>query len=363
MSTGTRERAADVLGAPVGASAAEVAAAFLGGLPAVGFVPTAARVAALNTLAGTNAPEGDGSGLSAEVEEFARRFWSLAPAERGTVWARLSRRAEGGPSAARLLDLRAGLDVPADPVSDPTAEEVAALARELFVLPPGARAVRRNGWLLANADRHAELVRGAAALARQRPALTALDPVLAARLTRAFDAAAFAEAANAEPLPQLPREPSRPTAASLAEEAALDPDGRDAGAATVSAARGGVGRALFFFGLFALWVMAKACGGLVSPPTDTPPPDQPPDLPGGPNAPPGHGDWTAPGMPDAGAAGPVQPTAPPRGGGVFLAPGVIEECRRYEREGGTKPVAYDIWVRSGRPADGRIPPFGAGAKP
>src|SRR5262245_59425749 len=101
MSSGTRERAAGVLGGPVGA---EVAVAFLAGLPAAGFVPTDARVAALNALAGTNIPE-DGSALAGEVEEFARRFWLLVPAERGAEWAGLARRAENGPLAARLLDL------------------------------------------------------------------------------------------------------------------------------------------------------------------------------------------------------------------------------------------------------------------
>src|SRR5262245_31946839 len=170
MSTAARERAA------------EAAAEFLAGLPAVGFVPPDARVAALNALAGTDVPEDGGSGLAAEVEEFARRFWSLEPADRGAAWAGLARRAENSPLAGRVLDLRPGLDVPSEPVSDPSAEEVAALARELFVLPAGERAVRRNEWLLANAERHHELVRGAAALARQRPALVPLDPVLAARL-------------------------------------------------------------------------------------------------------------------------------------------------------------------------------------
>jgi hypothetical protein len=203
-----RTRAAEVLRVPTGAPPADAAAAFLAALPAAGFVPDAEAVAAVNVLAGTAAPVEDDAapGLSVRdaVDGFARRFWSLDPAARTAEWTALRLWAASHPAASRLLDLEPGLSVTADPLPDPIAEEVAAVFRELFVLPPRERAVRRNEWLLANAHRHVILVCAAASLRERNPALWNLEPVLAGRLKLDFKAAEFAAAAHAEPLLRMP---------------------------------------------------------------------------------------------------------------------------------------------------------------
>jgi hypothetical protein len=207
MSTEARSRAAEVLGLPPDAPAEVATSAFLAGLPAAGFVPPGAAVAALNTLAGTALPADGESNLRAEVEEFAARFWSLEPAGRLAAWHALGNRSPDEAASARLLALQPGLGVTTTPQGDPLAEEVAVLARELFVLPPRQRAIRRNEWLLASAGRHRELTAAAAGLAQTEPALAALEPVLFARLSPQFDAAGFARSATAEPLPAPPGEP------------------------------------------------------------------------------------------------------------------------------------------------------------
>src|SRR5262245_18695075 len=117
MSTQVRSRAAEVLGVPGDAAADAVAAAFLAGLPAAGLVPPGSTVAALNTLADAALPADGQADLRAEVEDFARRYWSLSPAGRSAAWQALINRCPDEPTAARLLSLRAELYVVTTPQS------------------------------------------------------------------------------------------------------------------------------------------------------------------------------------------------------------------------------------------------------
>ncbi|MBN9123091.1 MAG: hypothetical protein J0I06_28785, partial [Planctomycetes bacterium] len=167
--------------------------------PGDDFLPPVERVAAVNSLAGAGAPVRRDADverlLRDEVEALAARFWALAPGDRLLAWADLSRR---GAAPVRLRELEPGLDVAAPAPADPAAEELAALVRELFVLLPRARAVRRNAWLLERAA-EAEKWRAAhAVLRRDAPALAALEPGLWAALDpdRQTAFAAFAEGAT-----------------------------------------------------------------------------------------------------------------------------------------------------------------------
>jgi hypothetical protein len=220
-------RTAAVTGQPAESSADEAIAAFLKSLPAAGFVPSGESVAALNALSGRSVPadpEMDPAATFAgEVEEFTRQFWSLDPAARQSAWKALVVRvgSGGGPVAARLKALERGLDVNVPPLADPAEAEVVALACELFLLAPAARAVRRSEWLLGNAARHSELCHGASLVRRRSPSTVQLDPVLMSRLTPDFAAAEFVAAASAKPLPESSTgEPAEPLHVSLADRLA-----------------------------------------------------------------------------------------------------------------------------------------------
>lgn len=198
MTANPRARWAEVLNAPADAGPDAAVSAFLRALPADGFLPPAEKAAAVNALAGTSLPVGKDYDadelLREEVRAFAANFWTLPPAERLTAWADLSRRATGERAAAALLALEPGLDVDADPLPDPGAEELAALARALFVLPPRERAIRRNEWLAARASDGAlwpQVIAAFAELRRLAPARAALDPQLGVALAATFDRAAL----------------------------------------------------------------------------------------------------------------------------------------------------------------------------
>ena len=200
-----RTRAAKELDIPSDAATDTAVSAFLARLTRMDWVPAGETVAAVNALAGQSLPTETGSSptLGDEVEEFVDRYWYLPPAERLATWLALSTRSPDDAVAARLLSLQAGLDVTATPLANPTTDELARLTRELYLLPPRPRSLRRNQWLLDNAFRHVELIAAARALQKEQPWLAALEPVLFARLTAHFDAVVFAEAAAAEPVPVL----------------------------------------------------------------------------------------------------------------------------------------------------------------
>src|SRR5579871_6832784 len=107
MSVDTHSRAAKVLDIPVDATASDATSTFLARLPAADLAPSGEIVAALNTLAGLAVPS-DAEGrpaLSKEVEEFAHRYWSLAPADRLAAWLTLSTRSPDDLTADWLLYL------------------------------------------------------------------------------------------------------------------------------------------------------------------------------------------------------------------------------------------------------------------
>jgi hypothetical protein len=203
-----RARAAGALSLAEDSTAEDALSAFLRTLPASGFVPQGASVAALNALAGRAVPhdpeESGGIGLPDEVEEFARRFWTLEPAERSARWAALAEQPADARTSVRLAALKIAVGLDARTPADPVEAEIAALARDLFLLAPGARSVRRNEWLLKNVARHAELCRAAAALGERSPTTAELDAVLFARLKSEFAATEFLAAAAAQPLPDPP---------------------------------------------------------------------------------------------------------------------------------------------------------------
>jgi hypothetical protein len=203
MTFGVRSRAADALNVAPEATAAEACAAFLTSLPSAGFLPSQQAVAAVNALAGLNLPvDADASPtVREEVAEFIAQYWTLKPSERLATWMALTSRRPDDATAERLLELQSGLELSAAPVADPQQEELLSLARELYLLPPRECAIRRNEWLLANADNHRRLIGVATAVRDAFPAAAALDPVLFERLTSAFQCRLFAEAAAAETLP------------------------------------------------------------------------------------------------------------------------------------------------------------------
>ncbi|HSQ57042.1 MAG TPA: hypothetical protein VLM40_14990, partial [Gemmata sp.] len=125
-------------------------------------------------------------------------------------------------AATRLFALQPGLEVETEPLLDLDMQELASLARELFVLRPRDRAIRRNEWLLANASRHDHFRRAAKALKQSRPAIAALEPTLMARLSIEFGIKTFAKAANRPPI-DMPRfsEPIRSHPFGQPEEAQL----------------------------------------------------------------------------------------------------------------------------------------------
>lgn len=193
-----RARAVAVLRVPPDCTPADARAAFLRRVAADGFVPPEACVAAANRLAGTAVPLSAGGAevevahFRNEIEAFAAAYWSLPPADRRARWAGLSAGATDEPPAARLRGLEAGLDLAVEPHPNPLAEEVAGAVRELYVLGPRGRAVRRAGWVAARADRVGDLADGYRRLRADAPLLAALEPELPNRLTRAVPLAPVA---------------------------------------------------------------------------------------------------------------------------------------------------------------------------
>jgi hypothetical protein len=88
--------------------------------------------------------------FAAAVGAFAAGFWDLPPAARRKQWADLKARTFGPAAAARLAELEPGLAVAPVPQPDAVAAAVAQLVKDLFVLPPAARAARRLAWLRAD---------------------------------------------------------------------------------------------------------------------------------------------------------------------------------------------------------------------
>ncbi len=85
--------------------------------------------------------------LHSDVENFARQFFEMPVPDRVRAWRQLFEQAASWPRLkARLTNLRPGLQVefPAVSAKNPHAQELIASARELFILPPAQRALRRR---------------------------------------------------------------------------------------------------------------------------------------------------------------------------------------------------------------------------
>jgi hypothetical protein len=153
-----RKWAAERLGVSADASAQEARSAFFAALPESEFIPTAEMRSALQLrLANDRQQEPARRALAAfrkcqvqalyeSIEKFARAYWSLEPARRQEVHARLLSGARSLPLAKlRLASLSEGLAVDAvtGADDDPT-RALAVRVQELYVLPPIDRAVRRR---------------------------------------------------------------------------------------------------------------------------------------------------------------------------------------------------------------------------
>jgi hypothetical protein len=341
MSDDPRAPWAAVLDAPAGAPAEIVVATFLRSLPADKFVPPAERVGAANALAGTAAPVGRNPDaerlLGAEVDAFAAGYWDLEPAARLTRWSDLSRR---GADAARLRELEPGLDVPVPPAVHPVADELARLVRELVVLPPRARAIRRNEWLLAHAAEAEKWRAASAALRRAAPELVELEPALRNALDPAFASPlkGFAARASAPPVPVVPSEAIdalRKAAKPLVEAA------RSVGG-TKSGGNGWGGSTLGGGAVFVLFIIVKVVGALTNSSHTTP---TYPSLPR-------VQDYSVPVIPKLNTPPAVR----------TFRPEEVDAFRKYEQERAagkepTQPIGYFLWIDAG------CPPGDANASP
>ena len=192
---GRRRRAAGQLGLAPDAGPAEVRAAFLRLLERAGFAPPARDRRAwrlLSEAAGPAEPDPDAlleeeQRLRAEVEDFAGRFWSLAPGERRRQWAELLARCAGAPGArARLQQLEIGLSArPGEAgAGGPLVGELAAAVQDLFVLRPADRAAARQALCRRARENPGDWEAAARGLREQHPDLAALQPGLVTDLER-----------------------------------------------------------------------------------------------------------------------------------------------------------------------------------
>lgn len=224
---------------------------FLRRLADADFSPPEGRVVALNAAAGTPLPVTPEAAAEAaaevreRVDEFAERYWQLAPAERRAEWERLSGQAADAPTAAHLKHLERGLDVVPATHRDPPLADLAAAARELFTLRPRARAVRRLEWLDArprSIDWHATVGR----LWATDAASAELDPPLVS----------FLDDPTPPPTAVGEGEPPAARRVPLREPPRLRETGRGGGGWGGRAGIGGAGIVLFILARVFL-----ACGG------------------------------------------------------------------------------------------------------
>jgi hypothetical protein len=330
MSMDARSRAAEVLSVPVGTNAEDAIRAFLAGLPTTDFVPSSESVAALNTLVGLAVPtDADNASLTIreEVEEFARRYWSLAPEDRLAAWLTLNARSPDDSTATRLLTLETGLKLPGTPFPDSAAERIVAIARELYILPPRERAIRRNEWLLANAAIHKESIAIAATIQKNQSAFAVLDPVLFARLSSQFDARVFANAATASPLPERAHSPSEPIVYHSPTPRLATPT------PPITQNSGVSGKSLLYI-IAVVLAGARVLSMSLSSSSSDPKPLSVPSY-----------------LPDNRYSEPNVSQKLPRPSNYYFTPAQVKECQEYETRGMKDPVPlhYPAWALAGRP--------------
>lgn len=209
--TGGRVWAAAILGVPSDVSTEASRSAFLRALDAERQLPPEERVAAVNVLTGaklpvsSEEPRGADPQLHAEIVEFEREFWSSPPDYRRGRWSQLYRECrdrKNARSAARLKRLEPALDLAAWPHPDPAAEELAELIRELFLLPPRERALRRANWLREHAAQFPQWMVSSRAILRDAMPLAWLEP----RLFEWFAGGAPPQLVDASRVERPPRE-------------------------------------------------------------------------------------------------------------------------------------------------------------
>lgn len=350
MTADPRARWAELLSTRADAGPDAALSAFLRALPGDDFLPPPERAAAVNALGGASVPVGKDHDaeqlLRDEVAAFAKNYWALPPTERLTAWSDLSRRATDERTAGRLLALEPGLEVWADPLADPGAEELAALVRELFVLPPRARSIRRNEWLAARAsdgDLWPQVRAAFAELCRVAPDRAALDPQLGVALGAPFDRAALHAGHTAETN-------THSRATDVAKRAALVGKMRDykqrVALRKAEAEPSGslVTRVNLWVVLVVPFVVFIGClatqhrgyGGRPRPP-------EPPSYKPSPSFSP---------TPDVPL--PPMPLGPPpvfRQSFTFTRAQIIEYQDYHRNPIGSKPVLFDIWVVVGKPTE------------
>ncbi len=348
MTANPRARWAELLSTRADAGPDAALSAFLRALPGDDFLPPPERAAAVNALAGASVPVGKDHDaeqlLRDEVAAFATNYWALPPAERLTAWSDLSRRATDERTAGRLLALEPGLEVGADPLADPGAEELAALVRELFVLPPRARSIRRNTWLAAHASNDGlwpQVLAAFAELCRVAPDRAALDPQLGVALGDGFDHVALTagHTAATSTLAQATATAKRAALAGKMRDYKQRVATRNAEAEPPAPVARTVNLWVIFAVLFVAFIGCLATqhrgyGGRPRPaeppgynPSTTLPPDTPrPPTPSG---------------------------APPAYRPSFLfSQTQIDDFQRYDRtRTSPKPVFFDIWAQVGKPTE------------
>lgn len=150
-----RDLAAELLGLPLDADAHAARVAFARQLTEANGHPSALLDEAFRALTETAAacPELDRlwhEQLRQRVRAFASDYWNMPPAERRQRWEELRPASLVAPEVAKYLaHLRAGLDWdPANAPKEPLAELMCRNVCEVYVLPPGARAIRLDEVLV-----------------------------------------------------------------------------------------------------------------------------------------------------------------------------------------------------------------------
>jgi len=183
-----RARAAAALDADEDASLAEARDAFLKRLTADGFVPPEEAVWAANALAGVKLSLSLGGWAEAAATEaeivdgFSRAYWSVPPDQRRERWHSLNAMLTDAEAKSRMAELEAGLGFDTAPHENPSVESVSAAIRELYVLRPRERVVRRTGWLFEHCDQQQELRAAAQRLRLERSGLSLLVPSVSVQL-------------------------------------------------------------------------------------------------------------------------------------------------------------------------------------
>ena len=170
------------------ASADEVRAAFLTRLEDEDFLPPPEVPAAFRVLmaanesfdvSGADARKLAGASLTAEVEQFARDFFTLSPEARQKDFLALGQRCQGVPKLlVRLKALRAGLELDAAdlPPGPSDARSLAEEALACFVMLPVDRAIRRQAYLRVCADDRRRWRAAAELLKKKHPRIAACEP-------------------------------------------------------------------------------------------------------------------------------------------------------------------------------------------